>query len=236
MSSRTGMPKKKDSTAASGPRRSPRRTAADAAPDKRALILSSALGLFAMRGYHGVSLRDIAQEADVPQGLIGYYFGSKLELYHELYRAHTGYIQERMASLRSVLDGVAESRRLKAMTEAFVLPVLALASAREGADFLRMVARASNDLLAEDAPLVEEMFDPLAMAFIDAFHAVMPHAPRGTVVWCYQMALGAMQHAIVSMRTESLSRGELANGDLRSLEPILVRFITGGIRQACMAL
>ena len=236
MSSKVNTPKKKDSAAASGPRRSPRRPGADAAPDKRAVILSSALGLFAMRGYHGVSLRDIAQDADVPQGLIGYYFGSKLELYHDLFRAHTGYIQERMVSLRSALDGVPEGRRLKAMTEAFVLPVLDLASTREGADFLRIVARASNDLLVEDAPLVEEMFDPLAMAFIDAFHAVVSHAPRGTVVWCYQMALGAMQHAIVSMRTEGLSRGELANGDVRSLEPVLVRFITGGIRQACMAL
>jgi len=236
MNSRVNTPKRNESAKATGPRRSPRRPGADAPPDKRALILSSALGLFAMRGYHGVSLRDIAQEADVPQGLIGYYFGSKLGLYHELFRAHIGYIQERMASLRSVLNGVPENRRLKAMTEAFVLPVLALASTGEGADFIRMVERASNDLLAEDAPLVQEMFDPLAMAFIDAFHSVMPHASRGTVVWCYQMALGAMQHAIVSMRTESLSRGELANGDLRSLEPILVRFITGGIRQACMAL
>ncbi|WP_107314800.1 TetR/AcrR family transcriptional regulator [Burkholderia metallica] len=236
MSSRVNTVKKNEPAKATGPRRSPRRPGAEAPADKRALILSSALGLFALRGYHGVSLRDIAQEADVPQGLIGYYFGSKLELYHELFRAHTGYIQERIASLRSVLDGVPENRRLKAMTEAFVLPVLALASTGDGADFIRMVARASNDLLAEDAPLVEEMFDPLAMVFIDAFHAVMPHAPRGTVVWCYQMALGAMQHAIVSMRTESLSRGELANGDLRSLAPILVRFITGGIRQACITL
>ena len=236
MSARIKEPKNNHPAAAGGSHRSPRRSDADSAPDKRALILSSALGLFALRGYHGVSLRDIAQEADVPQGLIGYYFGSKLELYHALFRAHSGYIEERMASLRSVLDGVPQNRRLRAVTEAFVLPVLVLASTGDGADFLRMVARASNDLLVEDAPLVKEMFDPLAIAFIDAFHAVVPHAPRGTVVWCYQMALGAMQHAIVSMRTESLSRGELCNGDVHSLGPILVRFITGGIRQACMTL
>ena len=228
--------KMKEPAKAGGTRRSPRRSAADESPDKRAIILATALGLFATRGFHGVSLRDIAQEAGVPQGLIGYYFGSKLELYHELFLTRSHYVKERMASLRSILDGVPENRRLRAMTEAFVIPVLALAATPDGADFIRMVARASNDLLVEDAPMVEALFDPLAHAFIDAFNAVLPQAPRATVVWCYQMALGAMQHAIVSMRTENLSRGELLNGDVQSLQPILVRFITGGIRQACMAI
>ncbi|MFP5444603.1 MAG: TetR family transcriptional regulator, partial [Betaproteobacteria bacterium] len=51
------------------------------APNRQANILQAAERLFATRGFHGVSIRDIADEAGVPLALVGYYYGPKLSLY-----------------------------------------------------------------------------------------------------------------------------------------------------------
>lgn len=44
-------------------------------------IMDTAIPLFAMRGYAGVSVRELAQAAGVNNALISYYFGGKKELY-----------------------------------------------------------------------------------------------------------------------------------------------------------
>src|SRR5438105_14153340 len=71
----------------------------EAAPNRKQDILLAAERLFAQRGFHGVSIRDIADEAGVQLALIGYYYGPKVSLYHEIYRQRAGYIQERLKAL-----------------------------------------------------------------------------------------------------------------------------------------
>jgi len=48
--------------------------------EKQLGILLVAERLFADKGFHGTSVRDIAQEADVNIAMISYYFGSKDKL------------------------------------------------------------------------------------------------------------------------------------------------------------
>ena len=50
-------------------------------PGTREIILDVAEELFAIQGFHGVSIRDIARRADVNSALIHYYFTSKVELF-----------------------------------------------------------------------------------------------------------------------------------------------------------
>src|SRR5262245_9318492 len=47
-------------------------------------ILDAAEKLFASRGYHGVSMRDITVEAGVPLALSTYHFGTKHQLYGQV--------------------------------------------------------------------------------------------------------------------------------------------------------
>ena len=51
------------------------------APDTAARILDAAESLFSIRGYHGVSLRDIATQAGVQVALTHYHFGAKDDLF-----------------------------------------------------------------------------------------------------------------------------------------------------------
>lgn len=50
--------------------------------DARDLILEGALRAFAERGFHGASMRDIAQRAGVSQSLVHHHFGSKEALWN----------------------------------------------------------------------------------------------------------------------------------------------------------
>ncbi|HEU4552458.1 MAG TPA: TetR family transcriptional regulator, partial [Chitinophaga sp.] len=52
---------------------------------KQIQILDAAERLFAMHGFHGASVRDIAQEADVNIAMISYYFGSKERLIEAIF-------------------------------------------------------------------------------------------------------------------------------------------------------
>lgn len=52
-----------------------------AAPDKREVILTSALGLFRQYGYRRTSMEDIARAAAVAKGTLYLYFRSKEELF-----------------------------------------------------------------------------------------------------------------------------------------------------------
>lgn len=54
--------------------------------DKQLSIISVAERLFAEKGFHGTSVRDIAQEADVNIAMISYYFGSKDKLLEAVFR------------------------------------------------------------------------------------------------------------------------------------------------------
>ena len=86
--------------------------AQEAPPNRKQDILLAAERLFAQRGFHGVSIRDIADEAGVQLALIGYYYGPKVSLYHEIYRQRSGYIQERLNALAEAQSSTPKARLL----------------------------------------------------------------------------------------------------------------------------
>jgi AcrR family transcriptional regulator len=57
--------------------------------DRREDILSASLHLFAEKGFHGTSMRDIAREADITEGLIYHYFASKRHLFRAIIEEHS---------------------------------------------------------------------------------------------------------------------------------------------------
>ncbi|MGH2779365.1 MAG: TetR/AcrR family transcriptional regulator [Actinomycetota bacterium] len=65
-----------------------RRGAGSAGPqnrrDRREDILKTSLHLFATKGFHGTSMRDIAREADITEGLIYHYFAGKRDLFRAI--------------------------------------------------------------------------------------------------------------------------------------------------------
>lgn len=205
-----------------------------AKPDRRQNILLAAEKLFATNGYHAVSIRDIADEAGVPLALVGYYFGQKRELYHAIFEHWSAMIEERLESLRQALAGSTDDR-LTALVEAFIAPVIRLRASVEGEYYALLMTRGLSLQSEEEDAIIREFFDPMATAFIDAFHRTLaqeyPGVSHAQVAWCYQFALGALLHHIGDARVERLSKGKNRASDPAAM-PLLVSFIANGMRGA----
>ena len=199
--------------------------------DRRQSILLAAEKLFAQRGYHAVTIRQIAQEAEVPLALVGYYYGPKQELFHAIFEHWNRTIEERLGALRQVAVDAPPDEALRRIIEAFTGPVLRLRASAEGEYYALLVARELSHALEETDRVLRAYFDPMAHAFIDALRQRLPHATRGEVAWCYQFALGALLHHLSDDRVKRLSKGECAPGDPAGAK-LLVDFIVGGIRAA----
>jgi AcrR family transcriptional regulator len=201
----------------------------EAQPDRRTNILLAAEKLFATRGFHAVSIRDIATEADVPLALVGYYYGAKHELYHAIFESWSPAIAGRLEALGQAVADPDPGRRLSGVLDAFVSPLVALHQHPEGQFYALMAARD----LAAPSPEADRahraFFDPLAHAFIDALMTSVPQASRGRVAWCYQFMLGALLHFLTDERVERLSRGENRSADPAAKAELLT-FIEAGCR------
>ena len=67
--------------------------------DKQTAIIDAAEKLFAVKGFDGASVRDIAQEADVNVAMISYYFGSKEKLMEAVFEQRTNNIRIKVENL-----------------------------------------------------------------------------------------------------------------------------------------
>jgi AcrR family transcriptional regulator len=191
-------------------------------------ILLAAEKLFSQRGYHGVTIRQIAEEAGVPLALVGYYYGPKHDLFHAIFVHWQGTAEQRLALLQEVTQGRPGAGRLRQVVEAFVRPVLAQRASAEGEYYAQLVARELARQTPETQRVLSDFFDPLAHRFIDALHAARPHSARSTAAWAYQFALGALLHHISDHRMPALSLGENASND-PAAGALLIDFITAGI-------
>ncbi|MEO6276451.1 TetR/AcrR family transcriptional regulator [Roseateles sp.] len=201
----------------------------EAQPDRRTNILLAAEKLFALRGFHAVSIRDIAAEAGVPLALVGYYYGAKHELYHAIFQSWSSAIEGRLEALRAAVAEPDVGLRLARILDSFASPLIALHQHPEGQYYAQMAARdlAAPTPEAERANL--EFFDPLANAFIDALMTTAPGVSRGQVAWCYQFMLGALLHFLADKRVERLSRGENRAADPNA-KATLLAFLSHGFQ------
>ena len=71
--------------------------------------MKASLHLFAKRGFHGTSMRDIAREANITEGLIYHYFESKRDLFRAIIEEHS------FLPLLRTLPDLAEQLDLRAL-------------------------------------------------------------------------------------------------------------------------
>jgi len=219
------------------PRSTARNHAAPLRPDRKGQILLAAERLFAKYGFHAVSIRQIAQEAQVPLALVGYHYGQKQDLFHAIFQHWSGTIEERLQGLQAVQSQAHSRHKLQSIVEAFIFPVIRLRSSPEGESYAMLMTKGLSPQSDEADRVLRDFFDPMAEAFITALHdtlaAEFPGAAvtRGTAAWSYQFSLGALLHHLSDTRVARLSHEECSPND-PDVQPHLVQFIVHGIRGA----
>src|SRR5580765_1682525 len=76
--------------------------------DKRDHIINKAIELFAVKGFEGTSIRDLATAADVNVAMVNYYFGSKEKLFEAL-------VEKKTISIRGSLEEIAKDKTLTSL-------------------------------------------------------------------------------------------------------------------------
>ncbi len=112
------------------------------APDRRSAILAAARRAVGRRGYSATSMRDVAGEAGVAQGLIHYYYATKDALLVAVVRAM---LDEQLARLRKRLEEVRGPPRARAQAGLAAARDKTLGDKRQWRLFFEVLAADSRD-------------------------------------------------------------------------------------------
>ncbi|MCC5868312.1 MAG: TetR family transcriptional regulator [Gammaproteobacteria bacterium] len=208
-----------------------------AAASTRKRILDAAEKLFADRGFHGVSVREIAREAGVDVALVSYHCGRKNDLFETVFLRRAEMLnEERLQMLAACRQAAApDSPSLEAIIDAFTHPLLNR-SARGSAGwkrFFALVAQVNNS--PELAPIgMTKFFDPLVQEFIAALRDALPGAREEDIYWSYHFLSGALTLTFAETgRIDKLSGGVCRSSDLDSVHERLVPYAAAGFRRLC---
>ncbi len=204
------------------------------APETAARILDAAEKLFSLRGFHGVSLRDIAAEAQVRLALPHYHFGAKEDLFAAVIdrRAteHKAGISAALAAALTV-EGTRRARR-DAIIRALVGAIFEK-SMRGGPgwkNYIRLLAFVANHPQEEEhlAPF-RVHYDQLIQDFVDALGKLHPEMTPLDVQWGFFFYQAATTHILVeSGMLDRQSGGALKSGDLDAMIERFVSFVSAG--------
>ena len=196
-------------------------------------IFLAAERLFAERGFDGVSVRDIVQEAQVNLAAVSYHFGSKSELLLAVFRIRTKEMnRERRAVLREAEAQHGGAPPLEAILRALLGPPILWRDPASGKDTAsRFISRAISEatpelrkILETDVSHLRGFLPPLARALPDC------RARRRCAGRCISpLACRISAPTRKFKRLEALSDGRCDTADVRAVLERAVRFALGGI-------
>ena len=203
----------------------------------RERILDAAEELFARRGYHGVSIRDITRDAGVDVALVNYHFGTKEALLDSVLTRRSEVLNaERMALLQACMDRARSGApALADVIDAFTHPLLNR-SERGGPGwkaYFALIAQVNNSP-EFGGVVMTKYFDPVVRVFVDALRKTLPDCDPRDVYWSYHFLSGALTLTFAETgRIDNLSGGLCRSSDLDSVHERLVPFVAAGFRALC---
>ncbi len=200
-------------------------------------ILDAAEELFALHGYDGVTLRQIATRAGVDVALANYHFGKKLDLFNAVFKRRAAHLNaSRLDALRSCqADAGARGPTVEQIIEAFLRP---LELAQETGDagwrhYLALIAYINNSPFW-GRKMMSKLFDELVQEFINALRTALPDADEASLYWCYHYLSGALTLTLAQTgRIDGLSGGRCLSTDFEAAYDHMIPFVAAGFRQVC---
>jgi AcrR family transcriptional regulator len=169
-------------------------------------ILDAAEHLFAVKGYHNTSLREITGVANANLASVNYHFGSKENLLAAIIdRRIVPINQKRLQILEQIRKTAKEENRRprsESILRAFIEPTFDIfESGPGGRDFQAIVSQAHNDPDDTVRNLFIDRVIPLVMEFLGALCEALPNLTREIIFSRFMFVIGAMAHTLVHYRT-----------------------------------
>lgn len=194
-------------------------------------VLDAAERCFAAHGFAAVSIRQIAAEAGVTLGVVGFHAGSKEALFGTVLARRTTTLNtlrtDALASLQTQ-GGIS----IHDLVDAYLTPYLQIAS--RGDPQWRAYAQLIARIVSDDQyyPKVRDLYDPVAKKYMSEIQRLRPDATAQSLATVLTLTVSSMLSIVVSRaRIEGLSNAPAGDSALDYRE-ILVDFCTGGIERA----
>lgn len=214
--------------------KSSKRTQKSLATSER--ILDSAEELFARHGIYGVTMREIAELANVDTALLHYYFDSKRGVFDAVFARRCDVLNsERMLEMDRYETAAGEALTVEGIFGAYLGPMFSLN--REGGqgwrNFCAFVTHLDSTELAD---IFARKFDPVVARLIALLKRALPDADEADLYWGYHMFSGSLMIVNAANGSiENLSGGLCRSGDFNAVEPRLVQYSAAGFRALCEA-
>ncbi|BCW87475.1 hypothetical protein sos41_06040 [Alphaproteobacteria bacterium SO-S41] len=200
------------------------------------LILDVAEDLFSKHGLHGVSIRDVANEAGVDTALLHYYFGTKRGLFDAVVKRRSEILNiDRMASLDAYAREAGDQLTTEGVIDAFLQPLLYWGE-KGGPGWKHYFALISqaNANPVWGGETMARYFDTVIHRLIDLLKESLPGARDEDLYWAYHNLSGALTLTIGETgRLDRLSDGLCRSGDLKTAYTVMTRFAAAGFRAVC---
>jgi AcrR family transcriptional regulator len=199
-------------------------------------ILDAAEAEFSAHGFDGVTLRTIANRANVDVALPHYYFKSKDLLFVAVVERRAKAINAwREAALnRAIAAAMPGAPSVEAIVRAYLAPLLKGPHLADQGwkNYYALVAYVNNTP-GWGGRLMAEHFDPLIRKFLDALRLAVPGIKEKDLFWGYHCLSGALTLTLAQTgRIDKLSVDRVKSDNLAEACEKMVPFLAAGFEAA----
>lgn len=197
---------------------------------RKEAILKAAETVFADRSYAAASIRTIASAASVNPALVGYYFGSKKQLYREIFaRRYHDITNERHRRLDAIAIVPNSPDTIRAIIKAWFEPFATRLDSADSSSFVRLLAREANDSSSAERGILSDFLDPSARRCMAHLAAALPAASPDDIAWGYQFCIAVMLSSVIGAeRAKTLKIGAPVDDGASPLDRMMA-FATAGL-------
>ena len=203
--------------------------------DTKTRILDAAERLFAMGGFRGTSIKQLAREAGVNQAAVNYHFGSKAALIEKaIIRRLKPINRQQRQRLETLLQDVARGGGrppVKDVLRAFIEPAFAIEPAKRKNSCLLAMEWVA---FSEPEPSIRSAFfrqlSPSFALFLRVMKEALPDLPEEDLLARIHFTIGAMRHCLLLNKADFLSPDFPAQmNDHKPTTSQLLDFVTDGM-------
>lgn len=177
----------------------------------RERILDTAEALFAERGFHPTSIRDITQAAGANVAAVHYHFGSKEQLLRAVTDRIVQPLNDRRLELLGQIRSEPEPPSIEAVLEAFVRPDIETMQAL--GDRQPTMARFLGRTYSEGTSWIQDMamaqFAPIGATFQPYIAAALPHLDGNEIGWRLRQIVAVVLNLFATYPDEGLNDAEV---------------------------
>lgn len=199
-------------------------------------ILDEAEYLFSKHGFHGVTLKDVANRVGVHHTLLNYYFSDKKTLFDKVFARRAVVTSARRMQALDEYDAATKGKpTIEGALHAFLDTDLDLyiQGGESWKNYGALGAQVANTP-EWGAEMMDEHFDPVVLRLVEILKKALPNASEADIFWGYHFVSGALLLTLARTgRIDKLSGGVCKSEDFTAVKERMAAFMAAGFREIC---